>query len=418
MNETAVVAPPPPLPAQGRTAHLVFSGDPHEFRRLVTRGALLELFTAGFYRFWLATDIRRHMWSHTAVEGDAAEYTGTAKELLLGFLVALAVLLPIYIVYFLIGIEAERTQAFASIPLILFFYAFGQFAMFRARRYRATRTIWRGVRFWMSGSGWAYSLHACLWALLVALTLGLALPWREAALERFKMNHTFYGELQGSFVATGGQLFKRGWWLWVLMLLLFVPVALAPVLAWSVIAANTESSETIAAATGLAIVIALVLIPAGLLFLYPIYKAITWRWWIGGIRFGRVRFESDLTNGRLYGLYWAVVGWMTLITASAGIAIGIIFGVIALFTGSWNVEDAIASLPVYVTYGITILGYFFVALIAGAVIRFYLNRGVWERVVNATTAFGLEAADDVQARGATASALGEGFADSLDIGGI
>ena len=27
--------------------------------------------------------------------------------------------------------------------------------IFRARRYRATRTVWRGARFWMSGSGWA-----------------------------------------------------------------------------------------------------------------------------------------------------------------------------------------------------------------------------------------------------------------------
>ena len=49
--------------------------------------------------------------------------------------------MPVYLLYFLIGIEAERAKAFASIPLGLFFYAFGQFAIFRARRYRATRTV-------------------------------------------------------------------------------------------------------------------------------------------------------------------------------------------------------------------------------------------------------------------------------------
>ena len=63
-----------------------------DFRRLVFRGALLEFVTVGFYRFWLATDIRRHLWSHTSVEGDAPEYTGTAKELFLGFLFAVAIL--------------------------------------------------------------------------------------------------------------------------------------------------------------------------------------------------------------------------------------------------------------------------------------------------------------------------------------
>lgn len=176
------------------------------------------MITAGFYRFWLATDIRRSLWSGTLVDGHAPEYTGTAKELLIGFLFALAILVPVYLVYFLISIEAERAKAFASIPLILFFYAFGQFAIFRARRYRATRTVWCGVRFWMSGSGWAYSWRGCLWGLLVLLTLGLALPWRESALERYKMRHLHYGDLPARFEGTGSALFKSAWWLWLLSL--------------------------------------------------------------------------------------------------------------------------------------------------------------------------------------------------------
>ena len=118
---------------------------------------------------------------------------------MIGFLFALAILVPVYLLYFLIGIEAECAKAFASIPLVLFFYAFGQFAIFRARRYRATRTVWRGARFWMSSSGWAYSWRACLWSLLVLLTLGLALPWRESALERYKMRHLHYGDLPARF---------------------------------------------------------------------------------------------------------------------------------------------------------------------------------------------------------------------------
>ena len=51
-----------------------------------------------------------------------AEYTGRGRELLIGFLIALAILVPIYLGYFLVGLEAERWQAFASFPLIAFFY--------------------------------------------------------------------------------------------------------------------------------------------------------------------------------------------------------------------------------------------------------------------------------------------------------
>ena len=81
-----------PVPVAEATDRVAFTGRRAEFVRLVMRGALLELVTLGFYRFWLATDMRRHLWSHTSVGGDAPEYTGTAKELLIGFLFALAIL--------------------------------------------------------------------------------------------------------------------------------------------------------------------------------------------------------------------------------------------------------------------------------------------------------------------------------------
>src|SRR3954468_1764633 len=262
---------PPPMP-------VAFSGSRGEFFDLAKRGAALELVTLGFYRFWLLTDIRRHLWSNTLVDGDAAEYTGRGKELLIGFLVALAILVPIYLGYFLIGLEAERLQAFASIPLVAFFYLFGQFAIYRARRYRLTRTVWRGVRFWMSGSGWIYALQASLWGLLMSLTLGLILPWRDAALERYKMRHSYYGDLQGSFEGRGSEFFKRGWWLWLLTPFCFVLPPLAP-------------------------------------FVYAAFKAVQWRWWLSGIRFGGVRLESTMRRGELIGLYWKAIGWILLLLA-------------------------------------------------------------------------------------------------------
>ena len=171
MNQMSFVPQQPsPLPA----VPTVFAGERREFLKLVGRGAALELVTLGFYRFWLATDIRRHLWTNTIVEGDAAEYTGRGKELLIGFLFAMAILVPIYLAYFLVSVEAERLKGFASVPLLIAFYAFGQFAIYRARRYRLTRTVWRGVRFWMDGSGWSYAGRSMLWTLLVVVTLGLA----------------------------------------------------------------------------------------------------------------------------------------------------------------------------------------------------------------------------------------------------
>jgi len=362
---------------------VAFSGSRSEFFHLVKRGAALELVTLGFYRFWLLTDIRRHLWSNTLVEGDAAEYTGRGKELLIGFLVALAILVPVYLGYFLIGLEAEHYQAFASIPLIAFFYLFGQFAIFRARRYRMTRTVWRGVRFWMTGSGWIYALQASLWGLLMILTLGLILPWRAAALERYKMRHSHYGDLQGSFEGRGWEFFKRGWWLWLLTPIAIYIIPIAP-------------------------------------FLYAGYKAIEWRWWLSGIRFGGVRLESSLPKSALIGLYWKVIGWMALL----GLVFAAYLGLCAVLAASMSGEglteffrtpELMRSIPLLVLAG---LGYLVMALAMNVVIRVYLMRDLWVTVLGSVNIIGIEAAANVAARGDLANALGEGFADGLDVGGF
>ena len=52
------------------------------------------------------------------------------------------------------------------------------------------------------------------------------------------------------------------------------------------------------------------------------------------------------------------------------------------------------------------------------VIRVYLTRDLWVRVLGSVNIDGLEAAANVAARGDLANALGEGFADGLDVGGF
>ena len=210
-----------PIPAGARVQ---FTGENGTFAGMVTRGGLLELVTFGFYRFWLTTAIRRHLWANTRLDGDAPEYLGRPRELLIGFLFAMAIMVPLYVGYFVLQLEASRISQFANIPLFLFILGFLQFAEYRARRYRLTRTVWRGVGFSMTGSGVNYALRAFAWQILVILTLGLAYPWRAAALERYKMANTSYGDLQGSFQATGWTFFKRGIAVWIAFVVLALVV--------------------------------------------------------------------------------------------------------------------------------------------------------------------------------------------------
>jgi uncharacterized membrane protein YjgN (DUF898 family) len=407
MNQmSSVPLHPPPVPGL-----MSFSGDRGEFRGLVTRGAGLELITFGFYRFWLATDIRRHLWSNTLIDGHAAEYTGRAKELLFGFLFAIAILLPIYLAYFLVGVEVERAKAFASLPLFLFFYLFGQFAIYRARRYRLTRTVWCGVRFWMSGSGLAYAGRAALWGLLALITLGLALPWREAALERYKMRHSYYGDLQGSFAGTGWEFFKRGWGLWLFFMTSFI-----------VLFVITPLTRYFPALKPLSMVVGVfaLFIPLAAPFLYAMFKAIEWRWWLSGIRFGDVRLESALSESALMSLYWKAIGWFLLISV---LFLAYLFGCAAVMAGINHTPMAKLVTPGglqgdIVMLVVAMVGYLALILALNVVMRVYLLRDVWARVIASTTVYRLEAAANVAAEGELANALGEGFADGLDVAGF
>lgn len=373
-----------PLPPERARTQVAFTGDRRGFLGLIARGAGLEMITVGFYRFWLTTDIRRHLWSHTVVDGDGAEYTGRGKELLVGFLIAMAILLPIYLAYFILGLEAERLQVFASVPLVIFFYVFTQFAIYRARRYRMTRTVWRGVRFWMTGSGWSYALRASLWGALVVVTLGLALPWRDAALERYKMQHTHYGDLQGSFVGEGWEFFKRGWWLWLLTPIVLYAFIFAP-------------------------------------FVYAAYKAIQMRWWLNGLRLGGVSLESNLGKGQLMGLYWKTIGWVLLLLVVLGAYLGVVASIAATMTGQ-ALDETLFSNPELFTsipfIALAVVGYLVWAIVLNVVIRLYLVRDLWQRVVSSITVHGIEAAANVAAKGELANAIGEGFADGLDVGGF
>jgi uncharacterized membrane protein YjgN (DUF898 family) len=385
-------------------ARVSFTGWNDDFRRLVVRGALLELVTFGFYRFWLTTDIRRHLWSHTEIAGDALEYTGRGKELLFGFLIALAVLGPLFLVYFLIGLEAEQIEAFGSLPLYFFLYAFGQFAAYRARRYRLTRTVWRGVRFWMTGSGWSYAWRSMLWGLLLVPSIGLAYPWRTAALERFKLRHTLYGNLPGRFEATGGQLFGRIWWIWLLGLLpflLFVGGLVA-----NLFASHPPVADVVML-LGAALLIALP-------FLHAIRRAREWAWWAGGIRFGSVTVTCDLASGSLIGVYWALIGFSALVFFAFAAVAG---GLAAVLVAGMHVRG-LSSFGQFPIWGMAAYAVSYLALgvALGVLARIYTLQRVWQRVVRACAVINIEDAADVTAAGELVSGFGEGLADGLDFG--
>src|SRR5581483_4702818 len=155
MSLTATSAPAPAAEtpdAASATGVACFCGADRDYWRLLLRGAGLLMVTLGLYRFWLATDMRRFLWSNTELGGEPLEYTGTAIELLLGFLIAIGILVPIYIALFLALLYQGALGGVAGLLGFALVAVLGPYAVYRARRYRLTRTVFRGVRFHQDGS--------------------------------------------------------------------------------------------------------------------------------------------------------------------------------------------------------------------------------------------------------------------------
>jgi hypothetical protein len=98
-------APPGTPSLSPSPVRLCFVGYRGDYWRLMIRGGTLQAITLGIYRFWLFTDMRRFLWASTEVEGETLEYTGTAVELLIGFLMAIGILIPIYALLFVASLE-------------------------------------------------------------------------------------------------------------------------------------------------------------------------------------------------------------------------------------------------------------------------------------------------------------------------
>ena len=224
---------------------------------------LLVLVTLGVYYFWAKTRVRRYLFSETGFEGDRFAYHGTAKELLLGFVKAFVVfLLPVIILSIVrdqldVGPNIKAAAAFLVSVLFLIFIPV---ATVGSRRYRLTRTSWRGIRFSFRGRARSFIPIFIKGYFLTGLTFSLYYPIYLTRRQAFMVSKSYFGNERFDFDGRGWELFRA----FVLAILLTLPTL-----------------------------------------------GLCWIWFLAGkrrffwnhTRFGGARFRSTVTGGALLGLY-------------------------------------------------------------------------------------------------------------------
>ena len=284
----AGAAPEAPPPAGRR---LTFHGSGGTLLGLHIVNVLFILLTLGVYYCWAKTRIRRYLFSESAFEGDRFAYHGTGKELLLGFLKAFVVFfLPTTVVLMVLDrLDVDvglKSAAATLINLLVLGGIFTPVALVGSRRYRLSRTSWRGIRFSFRGPARRFIPIFIKGNLLGFLTLSLYSPFYLTRRQQFMVSNAYFGNERFGFDGRGWDLFRS-------YVLSFLPTVATLAFGWA------------AKSTGHALI--------GNVFLLLTLPTlgICWIWYLARKRrffwdhtyFGAARFRSTITGGALFGLY-------------------------------------------------------------------------------------------------------------------
>lgn len=175
-----------------------FTGEWREFFPIALTNFALTIVTLGIYRFWAKARERRYLWSRTRLIDDAMEWTGTGKEMFLGFLIVMAVVIPVLLIIN-IGLEALVLRGEFAMAGIAGFAAYASLfylyhvARFRALRYQLSRTFWHGIRGGSDHAGWDYGWSGVWKTAVGVLALGLLVPWSMTRLWNERWNRMSFG---------------------------------------------------------------------------------------------------------------------------------------------------------------------------------------------------------------------------------
>jgi uncharacterized membrane protein YjgN (DUF898 family) len=364
--------------ATEQTLRFEYDGRHVPFAKIVAVNALYQMLTGMIFRFWARTRERQYLWSHVRLGGDRLEYTGTGLELFLGFLIVMAIVMfPVIggftLVMVLFGDEPVIFGVvYALYILVVVFLMY--VAIYRARRYRLTRTLWRGIRGTLTGSSVKYALAAMGYTVVAMLTLGLASPVMRIGLVRREIENMHLGSRPFTFHGKIGDLFR----LWILPWL-SLPLLLAVLFAsgmydspaFKPMASDVVETPEMSGGTVAATMFAYLLVILAMSW----YRVAEFRYLASSVGFEGMRFSSTLGFGRVFWIHFSsyllmfgiylllfllvmgavvgVVGWDTMQaianeeieaeTAAAGMNEQRLGGIILLFGFVFAISEGLAD---------------------------------------------------------------------------
>jgi uncharacterized membrane protein YjgN (DUF898 family) len=272
----------PPAPER-----FVFTGSGSEYFRIWIVNLALTFLTLGIYSPWAKVRRMQYLYRNTLLAGSGFDYHGKPVAILKGRAIAVG----------LIALHqglALVDQTAAGLVAILIGLVM-PWLLLRSLAFRLANTSWRGLRFRFEGtSGGAYRVFL-LWPFLASITFGLLSPAAHRALKQWQHTASAFGRTRFAFAATIGEFYRV--WLRTAGLVVAAP-ALVIVAILATARTGVEdvggTSDTVAAGFMVLGVVGVVMFYLGLLSAMPYFvtrmQNLVW----SRTTLGPHRFESDM----------------------------------------------------------------------------------------------------------------------------
>jgi uncharacterized membrane protein YjgN (DUF898 family) len=290
-----------------------FTGTWREYAPIAFSNLLLIIVTLGTYRFWARARDRRYLWSRTEFIDDTLEWTGTGGEMFKGFLIVMAVFLPL-VLLLQFGAQALilRGHPIAAGLMVLGLYVSIMYliglAVFRALRYRLSRTYWHGIRGGSDDQGYGYGWSAFWKPILGAIAMGALVPWSMTSLWNERWSKMSFGPHGFEAMADTSGLMLRWFAIYLAPVLALVGLAAA-------IGSGASSGSPAAAGPGLFFIVVAIYPAMGLLGLA--YYAAFYRKAVGSTSLGPLQFEFTARTADWFKLILGHIG-LVIVTLGLG----------------------------------------------------------------------------------------------------
>ncbi len=400
--------------AEARQGRVEFSGARHELLQIMMRGYALMIPSIGLYRFWQATWKRRFYWQNTVIDGDPLEYTGTPSQLLMGFFFALAFFLPIYLALFYFSMQQSPLSAIGYLAAGAVLWFLAGYGIYRARDFRLSRTLWRGIRFDQKGNAWLYATLRFAWSIAMLATAGLIYPWMGANLWRYRWRHTWFGDRKFEIGGTWRVFVVPYYTAYVLNV-----AAIGATIVWIATAKDFMrfGAVVLPGVPGLGAI-------AGCIVLF----AVTLAWYrtriaarmLSTVTAGDAALSVKLAWTALLGQYAAyVVAVVAMLAVLALTALLVFAGVYATASAAGRSAETalVALLQSGVVNGVLLIALYLVVLSAlGLSAELILAFGWWRLLARGATIANPDGLRSVHAIAEDRSVIGQGLADALNVG--